>query len=147
MTRLTSMDLTPLYRNSVGIDRLFDRIVSQMDHSSATPNYPPYNIIKLDDNNYRIELAVAGFSPGDIDVNYHEGQLIITGEHKPTETVAELHYVHCGISAKRFTRTFQLADYMEVKLADVRNGILAVTCERIVPESMKPKAIAITYSN
>lgn len=145
MTRLTSLDLTPFYRNSVGIDRLFDRMVNQIDHT-ATSNYPPYNLIKVDDDNYRIELAVAGFEQGEITVNLHEGQLTISGEHAYAEHDSA-EYLHRGISSKKFVRTFQLSEYMEVKEATVRNGILVITCVRIVPDSMKPQNIAITYSN
>ena len=145
MTRLTSLDLTPFYRNSIGIDRLFDRMVNQIDHA-ASQNYPPYNLVKVDDNNYKIELAVAGFEQGEIDVNLHEGQLTVIGEHAQDENTA-VEYLHRGISSKKFVRTFQLSDYMEVKDASVRNGILSIICVRIVPESMKPRSISITYSN
>jgi len=145
MTRLTSLDLTPFYRNTVGIDRLFDRMVNQIDHST-TSNYPPYNLIKIDNDNYQIELAVAGFEQGEITVNLHEGQLSISGEHANAENDSA-EYLHRGISSKKFVRTFQLSDYMEVKDATMRNGVLTITCERIVPESMKPRGIAITYAN
>jgi molecular chaperone IbpA len=143
MTKITSFDLAPFYRNSVGIDRLFDRIVGQLDTASQT-NYPPYNIVRTGDETFEIEVAVAGFGQGDIEVNVHEGQLVINGEKKE-EIVRE--YQHQGISARRFTRTFSLADYVEVVGASVNNGILTVSLERKVPENMKPKTIAITYKS
>lgn len=143
MTKLTTLDLTPFYRNSVGIDTLFDRIVGQLDHSAQT-NYPPYNIVRTGEETFEIEVAVAGFTQGDIDVNVHEGQLVITGEKKE-EIVRE--YQHQGISARRFMRTFALADYVEVTGATVANGILIVSLERRVPEAMKPKKIEITYKS
>lgn len=141
MTKITSYDLTPFYRNSVGIDRLFDRIVGQLDHASNT-NYPPYNIVRTGEETHEIEVAVAGFGQGDIDVQEHDGQLIITGERKEE---GQRDYQHQGISARRFVRTFALAEYVEVKDAVVRNGILTVRLERNLPDTAKPKSIAITY--
>jgi len=144
MTRITSLDLQPFYRNSIGIDRLFDSMLSRIDNSTST-NYPPYNIIKKDDDNYVIEVATAGFAEGEIDVQVNDGQLIVTGEKAETET--EVNYLHQGIGTRKFVRSFQLAEYVEVKSATVENGILVVTLEREVPETMKPKRIAITYKS
>jgi molecular chaperone IbpA len=144
MTKITSFDLTPFYRNSVGIDRLFDRITGQLDAAAST-NYPPYNIVRTGEDTHVIEVAVAGFGEGDIEVNVHEGQLTITGERKDDEVQRE--YQHQGISARRFVRTFSLADYVEVEDAQVKNGILTVNLKRLVPETMKPKRIAITYKS
>ena len=146
MTKITALDLSPFYRNSIGIDRLFDRIVNQIDHATTAPGYPPYNILKVSDDNFEIQVAVAGFTQGDIDVNFHEGELVITGEKK-TEPGPEIVFQHQGISARRFVRNFSLADYVEVINASVKDGILTVGLERRVPEAMKPKSIAITYSN
>jgi molecular chaperone IbpA len=144
MTRLSSLDLQPFYRNSVGIDRLFDSMLSRIDSSSST-NYPPYNIIKKDDDNYVIEIATAGFAEGEIDVQVNDGQLIVTGEKMESDTGTD--YLHQGIGARKFLRSFQLAEYVEVKSAAVENGILVVILEREVPETMKPKSIAITYKS
>jgi molecular chaperone IbpA len=145
MTKLTALDLTPFYRNSIGVDRLFDRIAGQIDHAAGT-NYPPYNILRTGEDTFEIQVAVAGFSQGDIDVNLHEGQLTVTGE-KTTEVDPNVVYQHQGISARKFVRSFSLADYVEVQSAECRNGILIVKLERKLPESAKPKSIAITYSN
>ena len=145
MTRLTTLDLSPFYRNSIGVDRLFDRLMGQIDAGSST-NYPPYNIVKTGDNTYQIEVAVAGFNEGDIDVTFHDGQLIITGEQKDKQESETISFLHRGISARKFIRTFQLADYVEVQDAQVANGILTVSLKHIVPDTMKPKSIAITYT-
>lgn len=143
MTKLTTLDLSPLFRNSIGFDALFDRITRQIDTAAAT-NYPPYNIVEISETVSEIEVAVAGFTQGDIEVSINDGQLIITGEKK---TQTERVFTHQGISAKRFIRTFLLGEYTEVKGAVVKDGILTVQIERVVPEAMKPKTIAITYKN
>ena len=144
MTRLTALDLQPFYRNSIGIDRWFDTVLDSIEHSSTT-NYPPYNIVKKDDDNYTIELAVAGFTEGEINVTTHDGQLVIKGEK--VEQEEEQNYLHKGISARKFERSFTLNDYVEVASATVANGILSIDLERHVPESMKPKTIAIDYKS
>ena len=145
MTKITSFDLTPFYRNTVGIDRLFDRITSQID-AAATGNYPPYDILRTGDDQYEIRVAAAGFSQGEIDVEFHEGRLTIRGQHAQVEPDQEVQYLHHGISARTFVRSFTLADYVEVKGAVMKDGILTVQLERIIPESQKPKSIAITYA-
>ena len=148
MTRLTTLDLSPFYRNSVGVDKLFDRLMGQIDAGgTTTQNYPPYNIVKTGDNTYQIEVAVAGFTQGEVTVNVNEGQLIITGEKQSTELPEGYSYEHQGISARRFIRTFTLADYVEVTSAQSKDGILTVKLERQIPEAMKPKTIAISYES
>ena len=147
MTKITSFDLTPFYRNTVGIDRLFDRITSQLDATAAGGNYPPYDIVKTGDDLYEIRLAVAGFTQGEIDVEYHEGRLTVSGQKIPREDDSTVEYLHSGIAHRNFQRIFTLADYVEVKGAVVKDGILTVCLERVVPESQKPKSIAITYSS
>lgn len=145
MTKITAFDLSPFYRNAIGVDRLFDRIVNQIDHA-ASSNYPPYNIVETGENTYEVQVAVAGFSQGDIEITVKDGELIITGEK--SDTLPEGHVVrHQGISARKFIRTFSLGDYVEVKTAVAKDGILTVKLERLVPESAKPKTIAITYEN
>lgn len=146
MTRLTTLDLSPFYRNSIGIDKLFDRMIHQIDTAAAsTTNYPPYNIVKTGDNTYEIQVAVAGFTKGEVTVNVNEGQLIIAGEKADTDLPEGHVYEHQGISARRFIRTFTLADYVEVTDAASQDGILTVSLERRVPEALLPKTIAITY--
>ena len=147
MTKITTLDLSPFYRNSIGVDKLFDRMMHQIDTAAAsTTNYPPYNIVKTGDTTYLIEVAVAGFTEGEVTVNVNEGQLIITGEKLSTDLPEGHVYEHQGISARRFIRTFTLADYVEVTSAVSRDGILTVSLERQVPEALLPKTIAITYT-
>ena len=147
MTKITTLDLSPFYRNSIGVDKLFDRMMHQIDTAAAsTTNYPPYNIVKTGDTTYSLEVAVAGFTEGEVTVNVNEGQLIITGEKLSTDLPEGHLYEHQGISARRFIRTFTLADYVEVTNAVSRDGILTVSLERQVPEALLPKTIAITYT-
>jgi len=147
MTKITSFDLTPFYRNTVGIDRLFDRITSQIDAAASTGNYPPYDIIRVQPDQYEIRVAVAGFGQDEIDVEYHEGRLTITG--RPSGEIEDhgIEYLHNGIAHRGFQRVFTLADYVEVLSAEIRDGILTVGLQRVVPESMKPKKIQISYQN
>jgi molecular chaperone IbpA len=148
MTKITALDLSPFYRNSIGADRLFGRIMEQIDHaSSSTNNYPPYNILKTAEDTFEIQVAVAGFGHGEIDVSVKDGELVITGEKQPEAMLVGAEYLHQGISARRFIRTFTLADYVEVVSAECKDGILTVCLERRVPEAMRPKTIAITYAN
>jgi molecular chaperone IbpA len=146
MTKFTSLDLTPFYRNSIGVDRLFDRLIDQMDHASGT-NYPPYNIIKTGENSFEVQIAVAGFGEGEIDITVNDGNLVVTGNKDSEVETDTTAYLYRGISARRFVRSFSLADYVEVVNAVSRNGILSITLERKIPEELKPKTIAITYSN
>ena len=142
MTKITSFDLTPFYRNTVGMDRLFDRIVNQID--TASSNYPPYDIIRTGDDRYEIRIAAAGFRQGEIEVEFHEGRLTIYGNHD-SMAKPDVDYLHHGISNRNWVRTFTLADYVEVKSAVMHNGILTVMLERVVPEALKPKKIEIAY--
>lgn len=146
MTRITALDLSPIYRHSIGIDSLFDRIVSQIDSSvNSNNNYPPYNIIKVTEDHYQVQVAVAGFEQGEVEVTFHDGQLIVTGERR--ETDHSVNYLHRGISARKFVRTWPLSEYVEVESAVIKDGILTVDLKRHVPDAMKPKTVAITYAN
>jgi molecular chaperone IbpA len=146
MTKITTLDLSPFYRNSIGVDKLFDRLMGQIDAGVSTQNYPPYNIVKTGDNTYEIQVAVAGFTQGEVTVNINEGNLVITGEKTSTDLPVGHTYEYQGISARRFIRTFTLADYVEVTGAESQDGILTVKLERKVPEALQPKTIAITYT-
>ena len=147
MTKITSFDLAPFYRNTVGIDRLFDRITSQLDAAASGGNYPPYDIVKTGDDAYEIRVAVAGFTQGEIDVEYHEGRLTINGRKEQIVETPTVEYLHTGIAHRGFQRVFTLADYVEVRGAMVKDGILTIKLERVVPENQKPKNIAITYAS
>ena len=144
MTRLTSLDLTPFYRSAVGFDQLFDRITSNIDTATTNgslANYPPYDILRTGEETYRIRLAVAGFQMADIKIELKEGVLSVSGSSASDE---EAEYLHKGISNRSFTRIFNLADYVEVKGATLKDGILKIDLERYVPEVIKPKIIEIT---
>ena len=146
MTRITTADLAPFYRNTIGIDRLFDRITNQLDIAAGAGNYPPYDIIKIADDRYEIRVAAAGFTQGEIDVEFHEGRLTVQGRKADTAR-PEVEYLHHGISNRAWSRIWALADYVEVKSAIMADGILTIRLEHIVPEAMKPKKIEITYQN
>jgi len=149
MTRITSLDLNPFYRNSIGFNQLFDRITSNID--TASQSYPPYDIIRTGDETYVIRLAIAGFQKADIKIEVENGTLNISGHQIKTDLAKEdggqlangEEYLHRGISNRNFTRTFNLADYVEVTDATIVDGILTVGLEKIVPEAMKPKTIEI----
>lgn len=146
MTKISTFDLTPFYRNTVGIDSLFDRITRNIDMAANVGNYPPYDIVKINEETYEIRLAVAGFTMTEIDVEVKDGQLVVQGHHD--DTVQPLpEYLHHGISNRSFIRTFQLSDYVEVRTASMQDGILTIHLERVVPEALKPKKIAISYQS
>lgn len=140
---MTTFDFTPLFRSTVGFDRL-SRLLESGALDSAGSAYPPYNIIKLDEDNYRITMAVAGFSQDDLDITAKENQLIVSGrvgEKKPDE---EAVYLHRGIAERAFERRFQLADHIRVTGAAMENGLLTVELVREIPEQMKPRKIEIS---
>lgn len=141
---LSIFDLPTLHRHAIGFDRLFEELNRTMG-TSRTDNYPPYNVIKLDDTHYVIEVAVAGFSENDLDVELKENVLTIKGEQAKKDDQKDVEYQHRGISARSFSRTFNLQD-MEVRGATVKNGILAVALEQVIPEEQKPKKIQITFA-
>ncbi len=138
---MRTIDFTPLFRHSVGFDRLERMLDSAMRHDDGN-SYPPYNIEQLGDDKYRITMAVAGFGEDDLDVTVNEGTLIVTGkrEDKQDENVV---FVHRGIAGRAFERRFQLADHIEVKDGALENGLLHIELERVVPEEKKPRKIAI----
>jgi molecular chaperone IbpA len=146
MTKITSFDLTPFYRNTVGVDRLFDRIVHQLDAAAGSGNYPPYDIVKIRDDHYEIRVAAAGFRQGEIEVEFHDGELTVYG-NKSSEVREEVDFLHHGISSRNWVRKFTLADYVEVKSATMKDGILTVKLQRVIPEALKPKKIEISYEN
>ena len=146
MTNLSihTLDFPQLHRQFVGFDRLFDELNRTFANSRAD-NYPPHNVAQLDDNHFVIEVAVAGFKQDEIDVELKEKILTVKGEKAKTEDAPEIKYLHKGLSARNFTRTFTLADNVEVRAATIENGVLAIALELVVPEEEKPTKIAITY--
>jgi molecular chaperone IbpA len=143
MTKLSTYDLSPLYRNSIGLDRLMSHMVQRLD-TGSTGNYPPYNIITDGEDKYTIELAIAGFTADDVHITVENGQLKVEGAKENDDT---REFIHQGIGFRRFIRVFDLADYVEVINASFEHGVLTIELERIVPESMKPKTIAIEYKS
>lgn len=141
MTRTTTFDLTPFHRATVGFDRLFDDLDRQFANS-ANLGYPPYNILKLDENNYTIELAVAGFSMDELNITQTQNELLVEGVPYAKET-NNSGYLHKGIANRSFKRLFTLADHVEVKSATLDLGILSIDLERVVPEELKPRKISI----
>lgn len=138
------IDFSPLTRFTVGFDEVFEQLARTHEQIGNQVNYPPYNILKYGANEFAIEIAVAGFDLDDINIDVDGNNLVITGE-KP-EHKEEVTYIHKGISTRSFKRSWPLGDHVEVKGAVIKNGMLTVQLERIVPESMKPRKIAITAS-
>ena len=124
----------------IGFDRALDTWSHAQTVSSAT-NYPPYNVIKVDEDNFVVELAVAGFSKTDIDVSTADGKLTVKGELKTEDNDSK--FIHRGIAARKFTREWALGEYMEVKAAELKDGMLTISIERILPEEKKPKTIKV----
>jgi molecular chaperone IbpA len=135
---MRTFDLAPLYRSTVGFDRLF----SMLDGFEAAPGYPPYNIERTGDNDYRISVAVAGFGENELSIEAKENTLTIKGEKQVKEEKAG-EVLYQGIAARAFERVFQLADYVTVKGASLENGLLHVDLVREIPEAKKPRQIAI----
>ena len=133
----SAFDFGNFRRSSVGFDRLFDMLENS---TIGGENYPPFDLIKVDDNRYRIEVAVAGFRPEEIDITSQQNVLVIRGQ-KGDENGAN--YVHRGIANRSFERRFALADHIQVKGADLKDGMLAIDLVREIPEAMKPRKIEI----
>ena len=141
MTKLTALDLHPFYRNAIGVDRLFDRLINNIESTSQT-NYPPYNIVQNDEDSYTIEIAVAGFGMEDLEITQDQNTLTIAGN---VVDEVETNYLHKGIAGRNFRREFTLADHVEVIDAQLNKGILVINLKRELPEAMKPKTIAIGH--
>lgn len=140
---MNTIDLTPLYRNSIGFDRLASLLDSALRTDSVAPGYPPYNIEMLGENRYAITLAVAGFEQNELDLMVEKGVLTVRGKKAKEE---ERRYLHQGIANRAFERKFNLADYVEVTGADLNNGLLTINLVKEIPEAMKPRTIAINQN-
>jgi molecular chaperone IbpA len=141
---LRSLDIPSIHKFAVGFDQMFDELLRQTAGSN-TANYPPYNVVKHSEDKFSIELAVAGFKEGDIEITVEKNQLHVKGE-KAIELTTNVEYLHRGISSRNFYRNWTLADHVEVVGATVQDGILTVQLERLIPEEQKPKKIAICYN-
>ena len=135
---MNNVDFTPLWRSTIGFDRLFD--LAQATQHAAEETYPPYNIERLDDDRYAISLALAGFAPSEITITAEQNVLTVEGA-KPEKNDRE--FLYRGISSRPFKRQFSLADYVHVKGASFDNGLLKIELVREIPEAMKPRRIAI----
>ncbi|HEY7458363.1 MAG TPA: Hsp20 family protein [Xanthobacteraceae bacterium] len=140
---MRSFDLTPLYRSTVGFDRVFSLLDSFGGPDGTTPAYPPYNIERTGENAYRISVAVAGFTNDELNIEAKENTLTIRGEKQVNEKEEKGEVLYQGIAARAFERRFQLADHVEVRGASLENGLLHVDLVREIPEAMKPRQIPI----
>lgn len=138
---MARFDFTPYRRNTVGFDHLFDILENQVRNNNGD-NYPPFNIERRGDDDYRITLAVAGFRPGDLDITAQQNLLTIQGKKREDDGVVG-DMLHIGIANRGFERRFELADYVRVENADLADGLLTIDLVREVPEAMKPKKIAV----
>ncbi|MEM8937273.1 MAG: Hsp20 family protein [Pseudomonadota bacterium] len=136
---MRTFDLAPLYRSTVGFDRVFDLLDAA--GKSESSGYPPYNIERLDENEYRITLAVAGFAEDDLDIEVRENTLTITGNRGDANDERE--FLYRGIAARSFERRYQLAEHVKISTARLANGLLHIDLQREIPEAKKPRKIAI----
>ena len=139
---MRTFDFTPLYRSTVGFDRMLSLLDQPGGVEGSVPSYPPYNIERTGENTYRISVAVAGFSQADLSIEAKENRLTIRGARQPKEKTADVLYL--GIAARAFERSFQLADHVAVEGASLDSGLLHVELVREIPEAMKPRTIPIT---
>lgn len=146
MTQLGRISFGPLSQSTLGFDKLFDDVekMLNMNVQKTISNFPPHNILKLDDTHYIVELAVAGFSKDEIEISVDDGTLTVKGEKK--DTAIGVQYLHKGIGTRSFTKSLTIADTVEVKGAEFKDGILSIGLENIIPEHKKPRKIEIGES-
>jgi molecular chaperone IbpA len=142
---MTRIDLTPLYRSSIGFDRMGSLLDTALRSEKTSGGYPPYDIEVRGDDQYAITLAIAGFEQGELDIQVEKGVLTVRG--KKAEDQTERNYLYQGIANRAFERKFNLADHVEVSGADMHNGLLTINLVKEIPEAMKPKTIAINQSD
>ena len=135
----SAFDFAPYRRSTIGFDRLFD-LLENSGLGQGSETYPPFDLIQVDDNRYRINLAVAGFSRDEIDITAQQNQLIVAGKKAEDD---EVDYIHRGIANRQFERRFGLADFIKVTDADLKNGLLSIDLIREIPEAMRPRKISI----
>ena len=138
----SAFDFAPFRRSTVGFDRLFD-MLENSGTGQAQENYPPFDLIRTGENDYRIELAVAGFKPDEIDITAQQNVLIVSGKKNEESDSRGTDYIYRGIATRSFERRFALADHIQVKGADLKDGLLAIELVREIPEAMKPRKIDI----
>jgi molecular chaperone IbpA len=142
--QMNTIDLTPLYRNSIGFDRLASLLDGTRSSEAVAGGFPPYNIEVCDENRYAITLAVAGFERSELDISVERDVLTVRGRRANGE---ERNYLHHGIANRAFERKFNLADHIEVTGADLTNGLLTISLVKEIPEAMKPRTIAINQDS
>lgn len=135
---MNTFDISPFFRSTVGFDRLFDQLGRNLENDS---NWPPYDVVKTGEDNYQITIAVPGFHQDDLDIESHDSLLTVKAERRPTND--DVQYLYRGIGNRTFTRTFQLAEYVKVTGARLRDGLLTIELRREVPEAMRPRKIEI----
>ena len=138
----SAFDFSPFRRSTVGFDRLFDMLESS-SAGQTQENYPPIDLIKEGDNEYRIQLAVAGFKPDEIDITAQQNVLVVSGRKGEDGEEGGNDFIYRGIANRSFERRFALADHIQVKAADLKDGLLAIDLVREIPEAMKPRKIAV----
>ncbi len=141
---MRNFDLSPLYRSTVGFDRLGSMLDQLLSGDAPVPSYPPYNIEKTGEDAYRISIAVAGFGDDDLNIEVKDQGLTVTAKKREVAEDKQPHYLHRGIAERGFERRFQLADHMKVTGAALENGLLHIDLMREVPEALKPRTVAIT---
>lgn len=139
---MRQIDLTPFRRSAIGFDRLFDMLEATA-RQSGSENYPPFNLERISDDQYRITIAVAGFKPDEIEITAQQNLLLVAGKKTESQDNNPAQMLHLGIANRGFERRFELADFVRVESADLNDGLLVIVLVREVPEAMKPKKIAI----
>lgn len=134
-----------LNRQAIGFDRMFNEL-NRTFANARQDNYPPHNVIELDETHFVIEVAVAGFKESELDVEFKDQKITIRGQKADEADVPEIRYQHKGISTRNFERTFPLAEHLEIRGATVQNGILAIALELVIPEEKQPKKIPISFA-
>ena len=139
----SAFDFSPYRRSTVGFDRLFDMLENSSFGQAQQENYPPFDLVKEGENRFRIELAVAGFKPDEIDITAQQNVLIVSGKKNEESEQEGSDYIYRGIANRSFERRFALADHIQVRGADLKDGLLAIELVREIPEAMKPRRIDI----
>lgn len=142
MNAINRFDTNALNRALIGFDTMFDQLERRFANQVSN-NYPPHNIIRTGENTYLIEVAVAGFAKNEVAVSLEDNELTIKGEKAEIDETAEIQYLHRGLASRNFTRVFPLAEHIKVQGAEIKDGILTVKLERIVPEELKPRIIEV----
>ena len=140
--QITRFDTNSLNRALIGFDEIFNNFESRFANQ-ISQNYPPFNVVQLNENEYEIQIAVAGFKKEEIDIEVNQNQLTVKGEHSSTDPTPEYTYLHRGLAARDFVRDWTLERYTEVRGAEIKDGILSIKLERVIPDALKPRKIEI----